>query len=373
MELASAFNGRRLCENTVGLLEEEGLSTWTSAGAAEQDRVGQPGPHAHDARSAVELQEDLHPNYWGQLALRNCLRQAYNGGTPRGGTCGISGTGLDAQGEPNMTLQRTEQRSRVILSAAVAATDTRSRIMTAALACFLEDGYEQATVARIRERSGASNGALFHHFHSKEAIADALHVEAIASFQEGLWELLRTRPRSLRAAVRATIEHQLRWIEATPSSRASSTCAVISTGTRRRARRLLRSTASWRVRSGSGWSVRGGRRGAATSMLMITAIVSGPAHGCAALARGRARAPAVRGRRRARRRRLGRPERAPVVEERPPPRAPARPHHARAARRRRRGHGTWPGERRAACCVPVLRQTSTAITRQDKRSIPSEL
>ncbi len=29
---------------------------------------------------------DLHPNYWAQLALRNCLTQAYNSGTPKGGT-----------------------------------------------------------------------------------------------------------------------------------------------------------------------------------------------------------------------------------------------------------------------------------------------
>jgi AcrR family transcriptional regulator len=70
----------------------------------------------------------------------------------------------------------------------VGATDTRRRILEAALACFLEDGYEQTTIARIRERSDTSNGALFHHFPSKEAIAEALYVEAIASFQEGLWE-----------------------------------------------------------------------------------------------------------------------------------------------------------------------------------------
>jgi AcrR family transcriptional regulator len=91
--------------------------------------------------------------------------------------------------------------------------DTRSEILDAALACFVEAGYEQTTIARIRERSGVSNGALFHHFASKEAIADALHVEAIASFQQGLWELLRRRPRSLRAAVRGSIAHQLQWIE----------------------------------------------------------------------------------------------------------------------------------------------------------------
>ena len=79
---------------------------------------------------------------------------------------------------------------------------TRARILDAALTSFLEAGYEQTTVALIRERSGVSNGALFHHFPTKEAIADALYVEAIASFQDELWQLLARRPRSLRAAQR---------------------------------------------------------------------------------------------------------------------------------------------------------------------------
>jgi len=92
-------------------------------------------------------------------------------------------------------------------------TDTRSRILDVALACFLADGYEQTTIAQIRKRSGTSNGALFHHFPSKEAIAGALHVAAIASFQQGLWELVGRKPRSLRAAVRAVLEHQLTWTE----------------------------------------------------------------------------------------------------------------------------------------------------------------
>jgi AcrR family transcriptional regulator len=92
--------------------------------------------------------------------------------------------------------------------------DTRTRILDAALACFLEAGYEQTTIARIRERSGVSNGALFHRFPTKEAIADALYVDSIADFQEGLWRLLARGPRSLRAAVRGTIAHQIEWIEA---------------------------------------------------------------------------------------------------------------------------------------------------------------
>jgi hypothetical protein len=51
------------------------------------------------------VQESLHPDYWGQLALRDCLRQAYNNGAVRGGTCTIAGSGLDAQGEPIMSLR----------------------------------------------------------------------------------------------------------------------------------------------------------------------------------------------------------------------------------------------------------------------------
>lgn len=97
----NALVGHRLCENTVGLIEEKGLTWWRSPGAADltewvsQIRTGTTlfGPY--------QLQEDLHPSYWGQLALRNCLRQAWNGGAVRGGSCVHSG-GLDPLGEPNM-------------------------------------------------------------------------------------------------------------------------------------------------------------------------------------------------------------------------------------------------------------------------------
>ena len=51
-----------------------------------------------------QLQEGIHPNYWGQKALRNCLRQAYNNGNPISGTCTRGANGLNANGEPNMVL-----------------------------------------------------------------------------------------------------------------------------------------------------------------------------------------------------------------------------------------------------------------------------
>jgi hypothetical protein len=104
MELGSAFNGRRLCQKGVGLLEEEGLSSWKSAGAVDKTEWVNQVRTVSTLFEEYELQEDIHPNYWGQLALRNCLTQAYNAGTPKGGTCTISASGLNAAGEPNMSL-----------------------------------------------------------------------------------------------------------------------------------------------------------------------------------------------------------------------------------------------------------------------------
>ncbi len=99
------MNGRRLCENTVGLLEEKGLSTWQSAGAVDKSEWIAQIRTLSTVFGPYFVQESLHPNWWGEKALRNCVRQAYNGGTPRGGTCTRTANGLNASGEPNMTLQ----------------------------------------------------------------------------------------------------------------------------------------------------------------------------------------------------------------------------------------------------------------------------
>ena len=50
-------------------------------------------------------QESLHPDYWGQLAARSCVRQLYAQQTRVNSTCSRAGTGLTSRGEPVMTLQ----------------------------------------------------------------------------------------------------------------------------------------------------------------------------------------------------------------------------------------------------------------------------
>lgn len=105
LNLASTFNGRRLCETGVGLYEEVGVASWTSAGAVDRTEwVNQIRTVTTAGDSPYYIQESLHPNYWGQLAVRNCVRQAWNTGTPKGGACVRTATGL-LNGEPRMTLQ----------------------------------------------------------------------------------------------------------------------------------------------------------------------------------------------------------------------------------------------------------------------------
>jgi hypothetical protein len=105
MELRSAFNGRRLCENTVSRVDSSGYSKWNVPGALDHIEWFQGIRTVTTALSNYYVQESLHPNYLAQLALRNCVRQAYNGGSPQGGTCRLSATGTNALGEPNMALQ----------------------------------------------------------------------------------------------------------------------------------------------------------------------------------------------------------------------------------------------------------------------------
>ncbi|GAA1701150.1 hypothetical protein GCM10009745_55330 [Kribbella yunnanensis] len=101
LELQSAFNGRRLCEKTVGLYEEVGLTSWTQPTAVDKTEWVNQIRTVTTVGSNYYIQESLHPNYWAQLALRSCLRQTYT--QNRGGTCAITGTGL-TNGEPRMTL-----------------------------------------------------------------------------------------------------------------------------------------------------------------------------------------------------------------------------------------------------------------------------
>lgn len=100
--MSAALNGHRLCERSAGLLEERALDSWRAPGAVDQSEWVTQIRTLSTVVGPYFVQESLHPNHWGQLALRSCLRQAVSGPT---GSCRVAGAGLTAAGEPRMTLQ----------------------------------------------------------------------------------------------------------------------------------------------------------------------------------------------------------------------------------------------------------------------------
>ena len=105
LDLRDSLVGRRLCEKGVGVLEEVGVANWQSLGAVDRTEWVAQIRTVTTITGPYQLQEDGHASYWGQRAMRNCLRLAYNGGAVRGGRCVRIANGLNAQGEPIMELQ----------------------------------------------------------------------------------------------------------------------------------------------------------------------------------------------------------------------------------------------------------------------------
>jgi hypothetical protein len=104
MDVSALFTARRLCETSDRKLSETTLASWRSPGAVDVSEWIEEIRTVSAVVGPYYVQESLHPNYWGQLALRSCLRQAYNGGSVHGGTCSRSGSGLTAGGEPVVSL-----------------------------------------------------------------------------------------------------------------------------------------------------------------------------------------------------------------------------------------------------------------------------
>lgn len=102
LDISKLFSGHELCASGTKKLNDTSLTNWKSQGAADVSEWVNEIRTVSTAFSDYYIQESLHPNYWGQLALRGCLRQAIQSGS--GGACSSSGTGLTSLGEPKVKL-----------------------------------------------------------------------------------------------------------------------------------------------------------------------------------------------------------------------------------------------------------------------------
>lgn len=103
LRLKPLYFGHRLCERGANQIQETTLSSWQDQGAVDQ--LEWVNMLYADKPPPWQLQESIHPNYWGQLALRSCLRQVVAGAGTRGGTCHNTGPGLTERGEPHVRLR----------------------------------------------------------------------------------------------------------------------------------------------------------------------------------------------------------------------------------------------------------------------------
>jgi len=104
METSDAFKGHELCNKYVYRLnswnreDAKGVNHWRHPDAADRSEWMKEIDVSNI--SAATKNESFHPGFWGQLALRNCLRQLWNQGSiTTGGRCTAT-SGVNARGEP---------------------------------------------------------------------------------------------------------------------------------------------------------------------------------------------------------------------------------------------------------------------------------
>ncbi|MEU9804178.1 TetR/AcrR family transcriptional regulator [Streptomyces sp. NPDC051000] len=94
-------------------------------------------------------------------------------------------------------------------------TDARTRILAAALDCFLERGVRRTTVEQVRKRAGVSNGSFFHHFPNKQDLAEAVYLQGLEQHQAELLAVL-TPELGLRAGIEEVVHRHLAWMAEHP-------------------------------------------------------------------------------------------------------------------------------------------------------------
>jgi AcrR family transcriptional regulator len=90
------------------------------------------------------------------------------------------------------------------------------QIMAAALAEFVERGYDGTRIRHIAERAGVSDAALYAHHRSKEALALELFRLHIGRYAQALSEIAADGRRNVRERVRAVAERTLEAFDEEP-------------------------------------------------------------------------------------------------------------------------------------------------------------
>jgi len=86
----------------------------------------------------------------------------------------------------------------------------RANILAGALDCFEKHGIDGTTIADIQRATNCSIGSLYHHFGSKDGIAEALFIEGIEAFNNGMIHQLR-RTKTAEESVKGVVRYYCDW------------------------------------------------------------------------------------------------------------------------------------------------------------------
>ena len=110
-----------------------------------------------------------------------------------------------AKPSPSRSKRRTQRTH------AERSSDTREKVIQAAIRCIAENGYQKATVTRIADLSGVSWGGIQHQFGSKAAIIQAVLDHTLDEFVVGVQDL-STQDDQLETRVELLVEGAWRLV-----------------------------------------------------------------------------------------------------------------------------------------------------------------
>ena len=94
-------------------------------------------------------------------------------------------------------------------------SSTQSKLLDAATQVFLAHGFTAASMDMVRQQAGVSNGSLYHHFSTKEKLADALYAYTLRDFHAALLAAIPARV-SAQAGVKGLIRAYIQWVVTHP-------------------------------------------------------------------------------------------------------------------------------------------------------------
>jgi AcrR family transcriptional regulator len=107
-------------------------------------------------------------------------------------------------------VSRDSKENRAPQTRSVATRARKASVLAAALECFTSRGTDGTTIHDIQQLAACSIGSIYHHFGSKEGIAEELFLDGISRFNRGMVRNLR-KCEGAEASVRAVVDYYCDW------------------------------------------------------------------------------------------------------------------------------------------------------------------